>query len=108
MDNSSHAGLHCFHDCSWQNSRGKCKPDVQRNTLLVRKERKQAPHRQCSQPLPGWGCVKRRRRPPSLLQLLLGSLLLPGTLQAGETYGNEILLLLGKQGALGLRNEPRA
>lgn len=42
--------------------------------------------------------------PPSLLQPPLGS----GTLQAGETYGNVILLLLGKNGALGLRNEPRA
>lgn len=34
--------------------------------------------------------------------------LFPGTLQAGETYGNVVLLLLGKQGALGLHNEPGA
>lgn len=36
MDNYSHAQLHSFHNCFWQNSRGKCKPDVQRNILLVR------------------------------------------------------------------------
>lgn len=42
MDNRSHAGLHCFHNCFWQNSRRKCKPDVQRTSFLVRKKKKRA------------------------------------------------------------------
>lgn len=105
MDNCSYAGLHCFHNCFWQNSRGKCKPDVQRNILLVRKERQQAPPSQPTlsrpQPLPGAVCGGRASAG-------VAAALFPGTLQAGETYGNMLLLLLGKWGAMGLCNEPRA
>lgn len=102
--------MHCFHNCFWQDSRGKCKPDVHRNTLLVRKRRKQALHSRCPQPLPGALCKEEEEAAPFSPQASAGvaAALLFGTLQAGETYGNVILLLLGKQGAVGLRNEHRA